>query len=581
MLDKLIVRNFKVFEEVEIDLAETVVFVGPNNTGKTSALQALALWDLGVKRWHERRGPTPAATRRSAVTINRRDLPAIPVPEANLLWRNLHVRKATKPRKTENIRIEVEVCGVGAGVFWSCGMEFDYANPESIYCRPLGWARGDIRNATPIPPGALDVNVVYLPPMSGLASSEARLDPGAVQVRLGEGRTAEVLRNLCHTLYEDGKGHAWETLLRHVRDLFGVHLHAPRYIPERGELAMSYADHTGATLDISVAGRGMQQTTLLLAFLLGNPGSVLLLDEPDAHLEILRQRQIYNAMTAVARKSDAQIVAATHSEVILREAADRDVVVAFVGKPHRIDDRGSQVRKALERIGYEDYFLAQLTGWVLYLEGSTDLEILRAFAATLDHPAAGVLERPFVHPVRNQPNKAREHFYGLREAKHDLVGLLLTDRLERKDVGDEHLRVVQWRKREIENYLMFPAVLERYAESLATGKGPGPLFEQREAKRYVEHMRACVKARIPPAALENPDDRWWNDVKASDDFLDPVFEAFFESLGLPNRMRKTHYHRVAAFVQPGEVGAEVRAVLDAIQEIASRAAPVGGPATPA
>jgi len=33
---------------------------------------------------------------------------------------------------------------------------------------------------------------------------------------------------------------------------------------------------------------------------------------------------------------------ASYSEVLLNEAADRDVVVAFVGKPHRIDDRGSQ-----------------------------------------------------------------------------------------------------------------------------------------------------------------------------------------------------------------------------------------------
>ena len=37
----------------EIELADRVVFVGPNNSGKTSALQALALWDIGAKRWVE------------------------------------------------------------------------------------------------------------------------------------------------------------------------------------------------------------------------------------------------------------------------------------------------------------------------------------------------------------------------------------------------------------------------------------------------------------------------------------------------------------------------------------------------
>ena len=50
MLTKLTIRNFKRFEEVEIELGSPVVFAGPNNSGKTSALQALALWDIGLKR---------------------------------------------------------------------------------------------------------------------------------------------------------------------------------------------------------------------------------------------------------------------------------------------------------------------------------------------------------------------------------------------------------------------------------------------------------------------------------------------------------------------------------------------------
>ena len=42
-----------------------------------------------------------------------------------------------------------------------------------------------------------------------------------------------------------------------------------------------------------------------------NPGAVLLLDEPDAHLEILRQRQIYQLLIDVARENGNQIIAAS------------------------------------------------------------------------------------------------------------------------------------------------------------------------------------------------------------------------------------------------------------------------------
>jgi predicted ATP-dependent endonuclease of OLD family len=50
MLTKIKIRNFKRFGSVEIDLGNPVVFIGPNNSGKTSALQALALWQVGLSR---------------------------------------------------------------------------------------------------------------------------------------------------------------------------------------------------------------------------------------------------------------------------------------------------------------------------------------------------------------------------------------------------------------------------------------------------------------------------------------------------------------------------------------------------
>ena len=185
-----------------------------------------------------------------------------------------------------------------------------------------------------------------------------------------------------------------------------------------------------------------------------HPGSVLLLDEPDAHLEILRQRQIYQQLTEWATIHNSQIIAASHSEVILNEAADRDVVIAFLGRPHRIDDRGSQLLKSLKSIGFEQYYQAEQEGWVLYLEGSTDLAILQAFAEKLGHPAKDILKRPFVHYVENQPQEARKHFYGLREAKTDLVGFCLFDRIESELQTNLEFREYQWKRREIENYVV-------------------------------------------------------------------------------------------------------------------------------
>ena len=562
MLTKLRLRNFKLFEDVEIELADRVVFVGPNNSGKTSALQALALWNTGVRRWVEKRGAGNVPKKRAGVTINRRDLIALPVPTANLLWRDLHVREGYKDagkQKTRNVLIDIDVEGVDRGEIWTTSFEFDYANEESFYCRSR---LGDNQKRLEVPAAASEVRLAYLPPMSGLASNETRLDEGAVGVRIGEGRTAEVLRNLCWQVLEREPA-KWEEIVGRIQALFGVELDKPKYISERGEIVMSYRLSTGIRLDLSASGRGQQQILLLLAHMAANPGSVLLLDEPDAHLEILRQRQIYQVLSETAAETGSQVIAASHSEVILNEAAGRDTVVAFVGNPHRIDDRGSHVRKALRDIGYEHYIQAEEAGWVLFLEGSTDLAILRALADKLDHPAGGVLERPFVHYVGNQPKKAQAHFYGLREAKNDLRGLAIYDRLDRAPPADPNLRQETWSHREIENYICQKSTLLAWAE--AQGQVQlGDLFASswREAmERSVEEIRSAL------SALDKPDP-WSPDLKASQDFLEPLFKNFYAALKLPNLMQKTDYHTLAPHVSPDQLDAEVGEKLDAIAAVA-------------
>jgi len=578
MLTKLVVRNFKRFEQVEIELGDPVIFIGPNNSGKTAALQALALWDIGLRRWSEKRAGKEAPGKRPGVTINRRDLVALPAPDANLLWRDLRVRNVQnaggKPL-TQNIRVDVTVEGVTAGKQWACGLEFDYANRESFYCRPLRISEGKNPERMPVPAEASRIAMAFLQPMSGLAANEYRLDPGAIHVFLGQGRTAEVLRNLCYQiLNREGGASLWTSVRERIKELFGVVLEEPEYIAERGEIVMSYRERSGIRLDLSSAGRGLQQTLLLLAHLTVNPGAILLLDEPDAHLEVLRQRQIYQILTAAAKEQGSQIIAASHSEVILSEAAHRDVVVAFVGKPHRIDDRGSQVYKSLREIGFDQYHQAELTGWVLYLEGSTDLAILRAFADTLEHKARPFLNRPFVHYVGNQPAKARDHFYGLREAKNDLVGFALFDRIEAPLQDRAELCEQMWKRRETENYLCTIDALLAYAEATAREEGGGPLFEAPESQRRRQAMKECIDELVPRVAQRDPNDPWWIDMKASD-FLDRLFESFFGKLNSPNLMRKTGYHVIARHVPRAQLEGEVSVVLDSLVGVAGRARPSG------
>jgi hypothetical protein len=229
------------------------------------------------------------------------------------------------------------------------------------------------------------------------------------------------------------------------------------------------------------------------------------------------------------------------------------------------------VLKSLRAIGFEQYYQAEQRGWVLYLEGSTDLAILKAFAALLEHPAEGLLEQPFVHYVANQVSKARDHFFGLKEAKPDLVGIAIFDLIS-ADLGlSGPLYELQWSQREIENYLCYPETLLAYAERIE--EDPGPLFESQLRDQQLEAMRASIEEVSAALKLIRRVEPFGPLVKASDDFLAPVFESYFGKLRLPNLMQKTDYHTLVHFVPEQLVDPEIEGKLDRIVEVAALAKP--------
>jgi hypothetical protein len=193
--------------------------------------------------------------------------------------------------------------------------------------------------------------------------------------------------------------------------------------------------------------------------------------------------------------------------------------------------------------------------------------MLRAFASALNHPAGQFLERPFVHYVANQPRKAQEHFYALREAKRDLVGIAIYDRLEANLPDDPALVQKMWKRRELENYLCQRETLLAFAEYQGCNQ-QGDLF--------VESWRMAmdeVIGEVESALRTLGKDPWSADIKASDDFLDPLFRMFYKRLNLPNLMSKTDYHSLAVFVPAGSINPEIIEALDAIVATANAAKP--------
>ena len=577
MLTKITIRNFKLFEEVAVPLGNGFVFIGPNNSGKTSALQALALWHAGLQKWtdkHLRRGQDEIPTQRPGVTVSRLDLIPLPVAELDLIWLNRRVRHGP----AENIRIELVVEGISHGKAWKCGLEYNYANPEALYCRPLRLVgTGKNPERMDVPREALATRPTFLPPMSGLASEEALIQEGRINVLIGQGQTAEVLRNLCHRVYAKEDKTDWDALKTHIKKLFGVTLNAPQTLPHRGAVTVSYTDGK-TTLDLPSSGRGMQQVLLLLAHLYHSPeNTVLLLDEPDAHLEILRQRQIYNLIVEVAEERKSQVIAASHSELLLGEATQRESAVAFVGAPHILGE-GQQhhVMSALKEIGFEYYYEAESKGWILYLEGESGLRILQAFARRLQHPAEDYLQAPLVKYLGdNQPNGARRHFNHLRAAQPALIGVLLLDRVDKSLKEENGLSEKMWEQREIENYLCNRAAIMSYITSGLRDD----LFGNKEKEERQKAMEQAIKELETASRTLDKPLPFSTEIKASDDFLAPLFRNFVRVLAPETEharslcLLKRDFYKLVEHIPHADIDPEVVEKLDAIATVAEQAKP--------
>ena len=159
----------------------------------------------------------------------------------------------------------------------------------------------------------------------------------------------------------------------------------------------------------------------------------------------------------------------------------------------------------------------------------------------------------------------------MREAKPDLSGIAIYDRLEPAPQADPSLAQLTWRQRELENYLCGREVLLDFAQSEGMRHG-GALF----APKWRSHMQECIDAIERALDTLGGPSPWGPDIKASDDFLDPLFTRFYRQSNSPALIRKSDYHRLAEYLKAEDIEPEINEKLDAIVDAAQRASEGGG-----
>ena len=545
MISKVVIRRFKRFDNVTFELPGHIVFAGPNNTGKTTVLQAIAAWGLALNRWKQLNDFRRHGFGYKKAPLARQAFSAVPLRAFDLLWNDRNYRGA----------VEVEITCLGGP---RIGMQFIADSTEQIYVQPQRDTDHDALVRDDLP------DTIYVPPMTGLSTEELVYQRPKLDQLLGQSKSGEVIRNLLVEAHHSAE--AWPALKESIQRLFGHELLPPD--PSGADIVAEYKTRSsGKALDVASAGSGFQQVLMLLTFLHTRPASVLLIDEPDAHLHVILQDVIYSELHSVAVKQRSQLVIATHSEVIINSVDPRQLCMLLFDRPKPLESLAERTRltSALKVLPQTDIMQALETPGVLYLEDYTDLNILREWARILNHPAYETLTtklfwKKAVWEARDGgPGiKAREHYDALKLVK-ELPGLELLDGDAHPNITDTPiigagLQRLRWRRYEIESYLLHPDALARYVET-TVGKDAAAL--------HVADLRKYFEDNLPPAVVRDPlgDHAVLNSTKARTEILPPMLSA----AGLPG-IPYTEYHEIAAVMLPEEIHPEVREKLDGIQK---------------
>ena len=582
LLHYLEIKNFKGFGELQrIELDHPSVLIGPNNCGKTTALQAIALWSQAVKTWFQSSGRTKPK-QPTATALNRLNIVAVPVQRTRHLWHNAVVRVANEP-----VRFSITLGVLHDHRVESVTMLFRNQGDELVFCIP----DDETLTKPDLLETAAGINVELLYPLSGLKTEEPTLQPGRIEVLLGQGLSSQVLRNLCLNVSRENP-ESWTYIVALMKRFFAVELGDPSE-NARGSIDLSFRQPgVKEPLEVALAGRGLQQMLLILAYLHSRHRTVLLIDEPDAHLELLRQKQVYVLLREIAAQNESQVILVTHSEAILAEAMDRNLTLLLGGQTDNL--AALEIRNVLRHYGTEHYVRALERGYVLYVEGSADLDIMRSLARILRHEVVEAWDErinayylqdnyPEIEldsePVNDQTGlglTANRHFLTLSSLVPHLKGLAIfgSEGQIWKSSTEGNLEIAYWNCYEVANYLVTPATLTAFT---LDSYQDAPLFQPR-----IEEIESVLNPLIVERIFNGQiaDFQTWRsqspqgarllweartDRLNMSDFAAEFFRKLAQELGHPMLLRKGEFHRLAEYADPQSILPEVSEKLDLLQ----------------
>jgi len=298
ILKSVHVKRFKGIDNAPFDVSSINVFIGSNNSGKStlvqmvhfgiSILQSIEL----AKRWGNKNSV--------ALSLSPAQLLYSPCVDLYTLGRG---GRLLEPKES------------------AIELSLDLSDGEKIRIEIRRGRAGNIHvQVDNVSAARLLANLekpftIYSPGLAGIARSETFISNGVLLRTIARGDANLVLRNILFRLSLEAE--AWHGFLDDLRQLFENIEISVEYNEQTDEHIMVYAKIGSGRVPIELAGTGVLQAVQILGYVQFFHPSVIILDEPDSHLHPNNQRLLCKLLQRVAEERSTQVFLTTHSRHVV------------------------------------------------------------------------------------------------------------------------------------------------------------------------------------------------------------------------------------------------------------------------
>lgn len=458
-ITSVLFSRFKALASHRLSLEHLNILVGPNNSGKSTVIGSVRALAAALR------------------VARSRPPESLELGEGRKL--GYRVRESSLPISLENVHTDYASTDSMVTFLLSNRNKLHLVFPRTEGCFLVPEVPGDTVGSVAKFKRHFPITLTVVPVLGPVEHREIRRERETVLAWLSTHRASRHFRSYWHYFQDD-----FEVFANLVRTTWpGMEIQRPEVADiVTGELSMFCLEER-MTRELYWAGFGFQIWCQLLTHLCRAHGSSLIvIDEPEIYLHPDVQRQL----VGILRDLGPDVLLATHSTEMMAEADPSDIVLVDKRKPtlERLRDVVG-VQRAMESVGStQNITLTALARnrRVLFVEGEDDFRLLRRFARKLGF---GELAAGFgITALESGGFGSWQRITTLAQGIGQALGtpLLIAAVYDRDYFSQEEIAAVGAAlchsltfahihdRKEIENYLLIPAALDRALTSAAADR---------------------------------------------------------------------------------------------------------------